>query len=71
MSTGQGAKGVVRVLRDIVIKVQFVENVPDLNEMLYVDNDRKTPLLVSSVEKGDTVVCLNISGDRGVKRAKK
>lgn len=64
----QEAKGVVRVLRDIVIKVQFVENMPDLNEMLYVDNEKKTPLLVSSLEKGDMAICLNISGDRSVKK---
>ena len=62
------AKGTVRVLRDIVIKVQFIENMPELNEMLYVDNEQKTPLLVSSLEHGDTVVCLNIAGDRAVKK---
>lgn len=64
---GEG-KGVIRVLRDIVIKVQFVDNMPNLNEMLHVDNEAKTPLLVSSLEKGDTVVCLNISGDRSIKK---
>lgn len=63
-----GAKGIIRVLRDIVIKVQFVENMPDINEMLYVDNEQKTPLLVSSLEHGDTVVCLNIAGDRSIKK---
>jgi F-type H+-transporting ATPase subunit beta len=61
-------KGVVRVLRDIVIKVQFVEDPPELNEMLYVDNEAKTPLLVNAVEHGDTVLCLNIAGDRSVKK---
>lgn len=61
-------KGVVRVLKDIAIKVQFSEDLPDLNEIINVDNDRKTPLLVSSIEKGDTAVCLNISGDRGVQK---
>lgn len=67
-AAANGPKGVVRVLRDIVIKVQFVENMPELNEMIYVDNEVKTPLLVSSLDKGDMVVCLNISGDRSVKK---
>lgn len=62
------AKGVVRVLRDLVIKIQFAENMPELNEMLYVDNEAKTPLLVSSLEHGDTAVCLNIAGDRSIKK---
>lgn len=61
-------KGVIRVLRDIVIKVQFADSVPELNEMLYVDNESKTPLLVSSLEHGDTAICLNIGGDRSIKK---
>src|SRR5579859_8115274 len=62
------SKGVVRVLKDLVIKVQFDDDMPDLNEMLYVENEAKTPLLVSSLEHGDTAVCLNIAGDRSIKK---
>jgi F-type H+-transporting ATPase subunit beta len=59
-------KGIVRVLKDLVIKVQFDDDMPDLNEMVYVDNKNKTPLLVSSLEHGDMAVCLNIAGDRTI-----
>src|SRR4051812_22675953 len=59
-------KGVVRVLRDLVLKVQFDEDMPEVNEIIEVDNPKKTPLLVSSLEKGDIAVCLNISADRSV-----
>lgn len=60
------SKGIVRVLKDLVIKVQFDDDMPDLNEMVYVDNENKTPLLVSSLEHGDMAVCLNIAGDRTI-----
>jgi F-type H+-transporting ATPase subunit beta len=60
--------GVVRVLKGIVIKVQFDDDVPEPNEMLYVNNAKKTPLLVSSLDRGDTAVCLNIAGDLSVKK---
>lgn len=60
------SKGIVRVLKDLVIKVQFDDDMPDLNEMLYVDNENKTPLLVSALEHGDMAVCLNIAGDRTI-----
>jgi len=60
--------GVVRVLKDLVIKVQFDDDMPDLNEMVYVQNDQSTPLLVSSLEHGDMAVCLNIAGDRSIKK---
>jgi len=60
------SKGIVRVLKDLVIKVQFDDDMPDVNEMVYVDNENKTPLLVGSLEHGDMAVCLNIAGDRTV-----
>ncbi len=62
------SKGVVRVLKDLVIKVQFDADMPELNEMLFVDNEAQTPLLVSSLDKGDIAVCLNIAGDRSIKK---
>lgn len=62
------SKGIVRVLRDLVIKVQFDEDMPELNEMIYVENENKTPLLVSALEHGDMAVCLNIAGDRSIKK---
>lgn len=65
------SQGVIRVLKDLVIKVQFEEGMPELNEMLYVDNEKKTPLLVSSLDKGDMALCLNIAGDRSIKKGDK
>ena len=60
--------GVVRTLKGLVIKVQFNEDMPDLNEMLYVDNEKKSPLLVSALSHGDMVVCLNIGGDYSIQK---
>jgi F-type H+-transporting ATPase subunit beta len=59
-------KGIVRVLKDLVIKVQFDDDMPDVNEMIYVDNKNKTPLLVNSLDHGDMAICLNIAGDRSI-----
>src|SRR3989338_1578215 len=61
-------KGVIRSLKGLVIKVQFDEDMPELNEMLYVDNEKKSPLLVSSLAHGDTAVCLNIGGDYSIQK---
>lgn len=65
------AQGVIRVLKDLVIKVQFESDMPDVNEMLYVKNEQKTPLLVYSLDKGDTALCLNIAGDRRIRKGDK
>lgn len=60
--------GVIRILRDLVIKVQFDEDMPEVNEIVEADNPQKTPLLVSSLEKGDTAICLNITADRSLQK---
>lgn len=62
------AEGTVRSLKGIVIKVQFIEEMPDVNEMLYVDNEAHSPLLVSSLTGGDVAVCLNIGGDYSIRK---
>jgi F-type H+-transporting ATPase subunit beta len=62
------SKGIIRVLKDLVIKVQFDDDMPALHEMVYVDNENKTPLLVNSLDHGDIAVCLNIAGDRTIKK---
>jgi F-type H+-transporting ATPase subunit beta len=59
-------KGVVRILRDLVIKIQFDSDMPEIGEILEVDNEVRTPLLVDSLEKGDIAVALNITADRSV-----
>ncbi len=61
-------KGTVRSLKGLVIKVQFEEDIPNLNEMLYVDNEVKSPLMVSSITGGDTALCLNIGGDYSIQK---
>lgn len=59
-------KGTVRSLKGIVIRVEFDDEMPDINEMLYVDNEKHSPLLVSSLLRGNIAVCLNIGGDYGI-----
>lgn len=61
-------KGIVRSLKGLVIKVRFDENMPDINEILNVDNAEKSPILVSSLENGNTAICLNIGGDYGIQK---
>lgn len=63
--------GITKVIKGLVIKVQFEKSPPELNEMLYVENEAKTPLLVYSVDQGDTALCLNIAGDMSIQKGDK
>jgi len=55
--------GVVRSIKDLVVRVEFFEEMPALKELLIIENDNKTPLQVHTIERGNVVMCLNLYGD--------
>lgn len=58
--------GVVRAIHDLVVHVQFDEDGPDIGEVVVVDNEGKTELLVNSLENNDVAICLNVRSDRTI-----
>ncbi len=61
-------QGKVIVIKDLVIHVQFEENLPGPGELLAVENDRRSLLLVESLREGNVAVCLNVMGDRTIQK---
>ena len=68
MSKKANITGKIRALKGLVITVQFVDDMPSINEIVYVDNENDSPLHVSSLSGGDTAICLNIGGDYGIQK---
>jgi F-type H+-transporting ATPase subunit beta len=60
--------GVIRSLKDLVVRVEFDEGMPASNELLHVTNDNRTPLLVDKLEDGNTATCLNLYSDRTIQK---
>ncbi|MDZ7744721.1 MAG: F0F1 ATP synthase subunit beta [Candidatus Saccharibacteria bacterium] len=60
--------GVVVSIKDIVVRAQFDDNVPEIGEVLLVDNGHDTKLLVNHLDRGGIAVCLNIFSDRRLQR---
>lgn len=60
--------GYVISIKDLVVIAQFDEGVPRIGELLFVDNDRKTNLLVNHIETGGLVHCLNVRTDRSIEK---
>lgn len=58
------SQGVIRSIRDLVVKVDFVEDPPELGEVVVVDNEDKSPLLVHSFAGEMTATCLNLDTNR-------
>lgn len=60
--------GVVREIKDLIIHVEFDEKMPDVGEVLVVDNKLQSPLLVERLAGVSTAVCLNMRSHRTVKQ---
>ncbi len=65
------SQGVIHSIKDLIITVEFDEDVAEINEILLVDNKQKTPLLVDSLRPGNIAVCLNLHTDRSLQKAMK
>lgn len=60
--------GVIRSTKDLVVVVEFDEQPPTSGEVLIVQNERKSELLVDHLEDNTRVVCLNIEADRTLQK---
>lgn len=61
-------QGHVISVKDIVVVVQFDDNGPAINEILTIDNDNNTKLLVNHLESDGIAYCLNIRADKHIER---
>lgn len=58
------SRGVITSIKDIVVFVQFDEDGPNIGEVLAVDNEQKTQLLVERLDINGEALCLNLRTDR-------
>lgn len=57
-------RGVIRAINNVVVHVQFDDDMPQRGEVLIVQTPSKAKLLVDHLAKGGTAVCLNVRSDR-------
>ncbi|MDQ3158887.1 MAG: F0F1 ATP synthase subunit beta [bacterium] len=62
------SNGEITTLKDLVIEVTFADALPAVGELLSVDNEMKSLLLVDSFKRGNIAVCLNIYGDESIQK---
>ncbi len=62
------SRGVVTSIRGLVVEVEFDDEVPMLRELLRVDNPKKAPLIVDSLNKGHRAVCMNVNADSTIQK---
>ena len=59
---------IIRTIRDLVVTVQFDDEVPETNEILVADSAKRGALLVDHLADNNTAVCLNIFGDTSLQK---
>lgn len=62
------SQGVIRSIRSLVVVVEFDEQPPATGELLIVDNEAKSPLLVDHLAAGSRAVCMNILADKSLQK---
>lgn len=55
--------GVIVTVKDFVVRAQFDEDSPSVNELVVVSNGHDTQLLVDHLEPGGVAFCLNVRSD--------
>lgn len=55
--------GIVTAIKELVALIQFDDDVPNINELVTVDNGFGTELLVDHLSPGGLVYCLNVRSD--------
>lgn len=55
--------GTITMVKDLVVRAQFDDDAPNLNELIVVGNGHDTQLLVDHMEPGGIAFCLNVRSD--------
>lgn len=61
-------RGVVRIIRDLVIVVEFDDEMPAVGEVLVVDDNSKSWLVVESLLPDNKALCINIQSNYGLQK---
>ena len=61
-------QGIITAMKNLVVRVVFDTAPPDVNEVIVVDNENKTPLLVDSLLDGNIARCLNLTADKTLQK---
>lgn len=60
--------GVVRSIKDLVVKVEFGKDVPEIGEVAVVESPDRAKLLIESMIDETTALCLNINSSKLIQK---
>lgn len=60
--------GIIRSIKDLVIKVEFGKEIPSIGEVLEAQSPDKAKLLIESMLDESTALCLNINSSKAIQK---
>lgn len=60
--------GIVTSIKDLIVMASFDDDEPLIGELVQIDNENKTELLVERLDINGQVLCLNLRTDRSIKK---
>lgn len=61
--------GSIVAVKDLVVRVEFSDSMPSIGEVVVVQNDEQSPLLVDTLINDTTALCLNIRSHKRIQKA--
>ncbi|MBW3569288.1 F0F1 ATP synthase subunit beta [Candidatus Parcubacteria bacterium] len=63
--------GAVTSIKDLIVMVGFDEDEPKIGELVQIENDSKSELLVERLDLNGQALCLNLRSDKSIKKGMK
>ncbi len=61
--------GSILVVKDLVVRVEFTNDMPEIGEVLLVQNEQKSPLMVDSLLSDTVAICINLRSSKNIQKA--
>lgn len=63
------SNGVIISVKDLIVHVEFDKDLPAIGELLVVDNEQKSLLLVESLVDETTAICINLRSSKKIQKS--
>jgi F-type H+-transporting ATPase subunit beta len=61
--------GSVLVVKDLVVRVEFTGDMPEIGEVVLVQNEEKSPLMVDSLMSDTVAACINLRSSKKIQKS--
>ena len=61
--------GTVLIVKDLVVRVEFTSDMPEIGEVLRVQNSDQSPLLVDALASDTVAICINLRSSKKIQKS--